>query len=771
MNKTKFRSIALAALLMGFAAVLSFAIGSLAVFKRADAASEYRPAEIFSAGTGGNVSASEGEGDNYVRLTLNNEGSVHFRRDLALKWFESDPDAQSDRANPARLRYFSLTFSFPALSFTRFSLVFEGAEENISKDNKSTNSLVFFRESGSDVTAAVRNASAQPDDDETEEENEWNPAEKIPVEVGGEVTVSFDETNCDIGEFAVYVNETYIGNFTNIGGYFLEYFSSASSTPRVPMTFRADSLESGASEQQILVINLNGQSLRLTDDGKIVDDTAPVLVLNEKVYSYILGKKWSLSYEAIDVCASSVSSLRRYAMLKAPENGAYTKPELPELGSSEGNEDYHSLTTSTSFMPTSDNAEVEQYVSIFFDLEDKRTDGEDKSVYERVYLTWYAVDDAVATLGEGEEAFDYIRVNRNTARPSYVGVTAEAESKTNTVNEEALRLAEEYQAAVDEASEGLSVGSGAYFYLPSLRGLIASDNADYRNLRFSVYYKKQSHEVGSSASSATSLRYNNLRFEIDEEGKYVFKVLASDASGNAMQYYTDDKLVDVTANNIWDIEEIPSFTFSASYSGATIEDPGEQALGYSYSTYSVHSFDIVALAGYQTKYKLYRLDPDKLPANAVLPDYSNFAKDPARYFKQYAESFVQIKEYNDQIPESDKTRWERTDNKYHWDPDNSLSFIPQEATFYVVELTVTEAKMPGNSPVQYQVIDVRTAIDGNKLSTFWLENNIWSVVLFSISAVLLVIVVILFVVKPSDKSVEEIDLKTLKGDKKNKSKK
>ena len=47
-----------------------------------------------------------------------------------------------------------------------------------------------------------------------------------------------------------------------------------------------------------------------------------------------------------------------------------------------------------------------------------------------------------------------------------------------------------------------------------------------------------------------------------------------------------------------------------------------------------------------------------------------------------------------------------------------------------------------------------------------MKNNVLSVVLFSIAAVLAVIVVILFLIKPTDKGVEEIDLEKLKGKKK-----
>ena len=78
MNKTKIRLTTIFALLAALALVLSFAFGSLFTRKGALAA-DYRPSEIFSAGTGGSVGASdaEGEADKFVQLTFGEEdGSV-----------------------------------------------------------------------------------------------------------------------------------------------------------------------------------------------------------------------------------------------------------------------------------------------------------------------------------------------------------------------------------------------------------------------------------------------------------------------------------------------------------------------------------------------------------------------------------------------------------------------------------------------------------------------------------------------------------------------
>ena len=121
--------------------------------------------------------------------------------------------------------------------------------------------------------------------------------------------------------------------------------------------------------------------------------------------------------------------------------------------------------------------------------------------------------------------------------------------------------------------------------------------------------------------------------------------------------------------------------------------------------------------------------------------------------------------YQNDVKESD-AKWKDTDNDYHWDPDSNLSFIPQEAGFYVLQVNVTDAQLAGVIKTAYQVIEVRNPIDTIPGESDWLKNNVLSVVLFSIAAVLAVIVVILFLIKPTDKGVEEIDLEKLKGKKK-----
>lgn len=842
MSKMKLRWIAVAAIAVLFVLTMGFAFGAMPAREARAEALTYTPSAIFSSsGSGSSVDSSEKgseeDAKSFVRFSYTSDSAaVSYRRDLALKWFESAKPAEEEGgaaaaaegglANPGKAAYYSMTFAFSDLAFQTFTIRYEAAEENISKDGKSSNSVVFTYADDA-LKAELRNASYVEDKDETH----FEAVSLGAYAAGTDIAIRFDETDCSIGEFAVYVKvgeaeEVSLGKFTNIGGNYLEYRSVAATTPSTPITFEVKLKEAAEGEerasQHVLMKSLNGQSFETDSDGKVVDNANAVLVLNEEIYSFRLGQRFSLTYEAIDVCDDSVTPVRSYYMLKKNADGSYLKPN------EYNDDDYQSLTTSTFFLPTADNeAEEEAYVSIRFRLDD----GTHTDYY--VYLTWYAAnggEGVVKTFGnseeayylcpkcgkhytleeynsfdeawtcpeaigenhdesctstkeelkyENEDAFDYIVVTREAQGPSFIGVTAPSDEEVdagaeakNTVTDLAEARKTAYQEELDKAAEGVSAGDGAYLYLPSLRGLISSEYADYRNLRFSIYYYKPGQSKDSSASSSTSLRYNNLRLEVDEEGSYRFRVIAQDAAGNAMQYYDEDgDLTNVTSSNVWDIEGIPEFTFYIHYSGPSIEDAGEQSPGYRDDSYSITDFEIVAVDGYEKEYSLYYFDEEMLGEHAT-PTYDELVEmleDGKELESWVVDCLKEINVYDSEVSEDD-AEWDKTDNASHWDPDSSLSFVPQETGFYFVKITVKDARLVNRTVSAYQVIEVRNPRDNTPGESNWLRNNLTAVILFGISAVLLVAIIVLSVIKPAEKTVEEVDLSTLKGKKEKKNK-
>ncbi len=784
---------------------LAFGLPKVSAF-----ANTYTPSSIFSAGTNGAVGKSEIEGEDatqYVQFTFSNAklselsddsngGRVHYRRDLALKWYSQEENEES-----ASAKYFSMKFSFGDINFEKFTIDFESAEENISEDGKATNTIAFTKNTGGELDISVNG-----------EETSLSVAKD-------DITIALNEEgDCKSGEFNVTVNGKETNKkFTNIGGYYLEYRSSSSSTPNTPITFTATfSKEAEASVKQTLLMkSLNNQPMELDGSDRVNDTEPAVLVLNEEVYSFKLGQKFSLSYKAIDVCDDSVTVTREYYMLKTVkegENKTNYLPNVTELKDEEGENgkkyssyNYKTLTTSTYFLPSQENDKQEEYVSIRFKLND---DTKDNDTY--VYLSWYAAENATKPITgiayteqtvEGDsdkkevkdetKTINFIKVDRDKKGPYYNYLEAKEATKKNVVadeNKSAFDTAvSNYQTELEDSAKETSAGTGAYIYLPSLRELIKSDYAGYRNLKFSIYYYKPSQSEGSSASSQTSLNYNALKIEVTEKGLYKFRVIAQDSSSNAMQYYLDDELVTVSSSNVWDIEGIPTFTFEIDYKGPKIEETDEQSLGYRNDTYNFGNFDVIALTGYQREYKLYRYNrANATSANGysgeVPSSYSDFVKNAEKYFGLFAaydekqpdndkKILYEISPFDNDVDADDEARWNRTDNDYYWDPDSSLSFVPQEATFYILTLKVEDSVLPGKTAEGFQVVEVRNPIDTIPTQSQWLEENVVSVVLFAISGVLAIIVVVLFLVKPSDKKVEEVDLEKLKGKKKKTEKK
>ncbi len=850
MSKTRLRLITIISFAALLVLTLGLAAGILPARLAADAADpvNYQPSSIFSAVNNARVGSTRPEENAsdeetyWVEFTLTgDDDNVSFRRDLALKWYEAAPKAaepeaghaepgEGTPANPGVAKYFTMKFAFPAINFESFDVVFQSAEENITKDGQTTNTLHFVYQD-SKLSVSVRDAYFDEEEDadsETFTALDYTAGSDIAVslsEVGGKENEGSFSVALKVGDVA-YGEDGVIGVFKNIGGYFLEYRSSGSSTPQTPMMFKAALPKSASPEpQRVLMKELNGQTFEVGEKG-VADNAYPVLVLSETVYPFRLGQRFSLSYEAMDVCRDSITPTRSYYMLTTDKDGNYKKPV-------ETASDYKSLSTTTFFMPTSDTETDEKaFVSIRFLLNDST-----HSNYY-VYLTWYAAESAVTTLGNedyearyicskcgkeytGEEYamlsdgdscsgavgnspctgtkadiglvesnyFDYIIVNREAEGPGYIGVdTVEAEGNEpakNVASDDAIAAAEAYQTAVDEAAAKVSAGDGAYIYLPSMQSLISSDYADYRNLRFSFYYYKPGAAAGSSATSATSLRYNNLRLEVDEVGDYRFRVIAQDASGNAMKYYDEDgQLVTLTSSNVWDIEGIPEFTFYVDYTGPSIEDAGTQEDGYRDRSYSIDPFDIIALDGYKTEYTLYYFNEDelpldengKLPTGEDVPALSQLVDDLDSWIEKFegwdAEKdenkpkiLRTIGKYNSEVTDEDSDAWAKTDNDFAWDPDSSLSFVPQYTGIYFVKVDVTDAYLVNTTTSAYQAIYIGNPMDTRTEPVRWLENNITAVVLFSISAVLFVVIIVLFVVKPSDKTVEEVDLGKLKGKK------
>ena len=705
---------------------------------------------------------------NKTAFTLSDEGSVTLKRSLAYTWFEAKDAA----------KYLTVKFALQDTNFETVSLSFDATSAWATEEDKTTNVLSIKNESGvnnvyinDEKTSATVNAN-----------------EQLTFELG-----AGDED----GEFTVKLNTAAIGSFVNVGANYAEY----SYNEKAPLTISAQ-LPEGAADDATTVVTLseiNGQSFENIVDGKVTDNAAPVVVVNEAIDGFLLGTAFSLDYTVIDV-------LKSKNLTKTLEYYQYN-PNYAETD--ENYEKYKALSSSVWFMETtiaSENTTVYdkygcEYVSIMMTVADSTFNAENGEFAKKKYdLSWYVNADAVVTTPNGES--DYIALQYNEEGPTYKHI--KTDNGSNEYKDEASYKAKKdaYQAKLNEAAKDVYAGSNSYIYFPSLEWLFA-DNNGYRGLKFTISYKTPKSD---SPSTSSSLAYNALKLSVANEGDYEFKVFAVDKAGNKMQYYVDGELTELNATNVWEIEQIPSFTFKVANRNLKVEDESKASSRKDSEildkTYSFESFTVKGASDLQEKYALYKIDYSKY--NAVAAENKRLTQSAllsvkyeelatavqnrwsevkngdyfAFYIKIYSEllakkigaestaaatiatCFEKIGEQGDNINnETDKYE------KYEWDA-SAQSFKTVEEGEFLMLADLWENEIPQQRATAYKLVVVESEEDVIDGENNWLKNNLTSVILFAIAGVMLILIVILALVKPSDETLEDVDKKVKKSSKK-----
>ncbi|MBO5525777.1 MAG: hypothetical protein J5993_03415 [Clostridia bacterium] len=632
------------------------AFGSLSVAT----ADSYVTSDLFIA-TGANLTSVSDNGE-YLAAEFKDGDKIEYKQSLALEWMESKESCA----------FFHVEFSFADFSFDAFTMTLETDEESITKEKKATNTLTFTSDS---------------------------------VQVNDQTPVAFSDRNVSVslarggqvGEYAVLVNGVNVGEFTNVGKRYSEYRSSSAATPCVPLTFSAE------GEGTVVLREMNGQSFALTD-GKVVDDTAPVLVVNEEVRSFILGYTVSIDYMAIDVCDEVVTKSVMYTQ--------YGKEE-------------EKLTSTTVLFETEQYKQSGcEYVAFVASLKD------DSGNEANCDFSWYSDGTYLTTF----EDRSYFSVTRNNVGANYVGTQEQYDA---------------YQAELEKAAEGVSVGNSSYVYYPSLRGLIEDDDTAYENFSFTIYYKTQG---GSNVITSSTMKSSTLALAASSAGRYAVKIVVTDKMGNGMYADLDGKTVKVTSSNVFDIEEIPEFHYTIYNYGVSVENVKTVKTGYVDASITATAFTINAVSGYEAKYSLFYFDNVAYySANGTYLTNKELLEDP----EKYSDYLTEIDEYNSEITEDDEA-WSATDNDYQWN-SSSRSFVPQKTGYYLVKAEVTDAELYGIKDTAYQVMEITSALDVVAGDSDFVQNNIVSISLFCVAGVLFIGVILLIVIDPKEKDLDEID--------------
>ena len=708
---------------------------------------------IFNASGASLESDSQNEGG-YTHLTysVGDGGTVAFRRDMALKWYTL---ADGEDAKTGEVQYFSTEFSFAELNFTSFTLTMETTEMSQSKEGKAVNTIVFTPNTADGLDVSVNGEDAG----------------NFAYTAGDTLVVSFAQDDT-FGNFDLKVENLNGGvslsgeQFTNIGKNFADYASASSETPITPLTFTAET-ENG-EEVLLSILSLNGQSFALQDDNRILDNTPPALVIDSEVKQFVLGSKFDFTMTAIDVCDSSISSSDRakYYKTNPAESDVVFEDralKVEEPASEEGGEATPIYTEweSDRYFFESDFVGDPKSVSVAVSLID---DSDNTGWY---LLEWFG--DYAGNTGD-TYGIPVVAPEENSAekRPNagfytWSGTSTEAPVADGTT-------AETYQEAVKAAAVtededgnqvGIQVGTGAYFYLPSLIAYVSDETCGYTDMEFTIYYTVN----GGSTSSNTGLSYDELSIELTQDGTYRFRVVPTNAAGRAAYgvFETSEgsgkyEYKEITSDNVWDALNLATFEFTVVYNGPSVEPSDSDDSGYVDVTFSFEDFEVIALSGYQTKYTLSRVvlfEDSGISSVAALEEAIADGKIAAsrEAAEEAAEGtyigyFVEIAEYDDELEEDEG------DNVYEWNPASSLSFVPQEIGYYT--LTAEVASYPwsnANGTVSAQKsIYVSAESDTVAGETYWLQNNILSVVFLAVGAACLIAIIVLLLVRPKKKA-------------------
>lgn len=752
---------------------------------KASAATSYSATSIFT--RDGATVAALGEGDDSKKLafTFKNEtDKVSYNRDLAWKWYEA---SEADKSK-GEAKYLSIAFSLEDKNFSEFTVALETASLTATEKEKVSYKIVF--------TAAGDAILAKLSENDGGAEN----AEK-QVCGAGEKKISLTIANAkngDVeaeGEYDVIVNGETLGTMKNVGSDYAEYVNK-DEINRVPISFSAK-LKEGQESTVCVFESLNGQSFELNGAKEIEDTAAPVLVIDDTTYVAAMGQTFALETKIIDVLdkQSSVKNTAEYfqwsPVLTEAKYQSLDSVKILEMQYEKGGK------TTSVYDETFDGRTAREYISVKYTLADsthKKDAGENEAKAAEVYAAWYLKNEKyeMELADDAHTKLQLLAVCDDEEAPKYSGTVADAEA---------------YQRELDEKvkDEDLEAGSGESFYLPSPEKLFSDNSTGYESLKYTLCYKAPG---SSSASSSANVSLSSLKLSVEEYGVYEFKIFVTDRAGNVMKSgAAGAEAEEISADNIWDHEELPTFTINIEKQKKIYIDDGAKSsrsdtglIGVKYqdisfsvkggtagkSEYGLYFFDLAHFNEvFGAKYRLSASDLTALTstdlsgsktveeaaekyAAALASKVDSSAELTAKDFLESRQGKIvlrKIDEYRDKVSED-----YAPSNKYEWNATDK-SFIPVESGNYIVFGVFKDSvyESEDTCAAGYKAISVTDKEDINPGESEWLKNNLVSVILFSIAGVMLILIIILLFVKPSDETLEDVgNEKAAKKEKKSK---
>lgn len=528
------------------------------------------------------------------------DDAVNYRKNLAYNWFFADiTDEGEDPAvfGGKQNGWFNMEIGFENLDFKKVIITFEGQQFSQTKDGKSINYIMFAPAEAENTVKVLIT-----DDKEAEFPENAKTVNKDHIKI--------EFTARTAGEYAVKVsnaggaNEITGDTFKNVGGTYSKY-SSSSTTPVTPLSFKAEFEENEAGAEQgtaqVVLYNLNGQSFRLgtfrevTDataenlntyyvkegndyvkvasnatfnkdikyykyvagtsqsgthyiGGTVNDNAVPVLCLDKGVSYIEEGKEISFNYTVIDVLTSSPSVETSYFMLTDEQSkNAFNASDYKNKNLFRKVED----SDDQLMLP-----HVGHYIPKDTDYKDK-----DESGFKVPFSATAAVKvmlkltDTTSTGGLSTYALLDWYVNSEylltVQGNDYIAVAKDErgasfgynDDDTKTSDVTASEWTEKLTAYQTKVDEAAKdlKAGNKNYFYLPSVETLLDDNATDYADMTFGIYYKTDSSSSDSGQSVTGKAANALSINLTSAGKYIFTVYANDALSNKMYYYNKDK--------------------------------------------------------------------------------------------------------------------------------------------------------------------------------------------------------------------------------------
>lgn len=710
--------------------------------------------------------------------------------------------------------YLTMEIGFEEVNFEKYIIAFESQQYNMTKDEKTTNYIVFVKaEDENDVQKVYAVITDDKDIAEAKKED-IDVTDLVKLDID-HIVIQLDEmTDGDKGDFKVTVsnnnNDENIqeGVFKNVGGMYAKYVSSTTK-PVTPLTFKAEFEEDedgkqleGQTRARMALYELNNQSFILNRgaDGEVIntqraitrdknvdgtyrygggqvnDTQPPVLCLDSGVTYVRHSSELSFSYTAVDVLSQSPTAATAYFMLTNEQvqkalDGEFNPNDFESdvFETVTGDNDVYIYPHTNHYVPV----EGEDYNANGYGTAFKKNENSDDKAAEFIPTSAVKISlkltDTKSTGGQSTYVFldwfvekeyklhigdyDYIAVATDEVGASFSYVNYE----DGTESEEWKTILAEYQQRVDDAAKDLRAGSGEDFYLPSLETLLSDNATAYEDLTFSIYYM-----VNGTTSSNTGRKSSQLYINLNAAGDYIFTVYATDNASNDMWYVDGDgKVQKFPSNEIWDMYDgedednqlknmLPWFKFSAGISEISVEEPEEQSTAYVGTSYTASAFTVKGLST-QSTYTLYLFNQDLYAA-----DHNGQVLSYQQFMQDKKILFEENRNYFTNIVaqsqlDANSEEYEQF-NAYAWNP-SSRTFIPQDVNaFYLIKCEVTSTQFPTQGAVtEYMGIAASATPEAIKGENTWAQDNMTSIILLSIAGAAFLGIILLIFIKPKNK--------------------